>query len=106
MKEKVRKLLTEFSKACDAMDAEKVAEIENKLVNLISESAGSASCEAHRPSIENFKKVYFDELDKLAFRVPYNGSNKYYDEKEIEFGKKLWEQIEGALTSTSARAAL
>lgn len=41
------------------------------------------------PSDEEFEKA----LDKEAFRVPYDGSDNFYDEETIKHWKKCWEWV-------------
>ena len=47
------------------------------------------------PSDEEFETA----LEKEAFRVPYDGSNNFYDETTIKHWRKCWEWVKNAVSN-------
>jgi hypothetical protein len=39
------------------------------------------------------ESAFYEALEKEAFRVPYDGSNNFYDEKTIKHWEKCWEWV-------------
>lgn len=47
------------------------------------------------PSDEEFETA----LEKEAFRVPYDGSNNFYDEPTLKHWRKCWEWVKNAVSN-------
>lgn len=51
------------------------------------------------PSDEEFEKA----LEKEAFRVPYDGSNNFYDESTLEHWRNCWKWTKNAINDISKK---
>ena len=48
---------------------------------------------------EKLKEIFDEALEKIAFRVPYDGTNNFYDKQTLEIGEKLWKHIESKISA-------
>jgi hypothetical protein len=58
---------------------------------------GLFSVSGSLPSDEEFETA----LEKEAFRVPYDGSNNYYDEPTLKHWCKCWEWVKNAVSNSA-----
>jgi hypothetical protein len=62
---------------------------------------GLFSVSSSLPSDEEFETA----LEKEAFRVPYDGSNNYYDEPTLKHWCKCWEWVKNAVSNSALAKA-
>lgn len=76
----------------DALDRPSAAtEIEALFLKLL----GLQNVSGSLPSDEEFETA----LEKEAFRVPYDGSNNFYDEPTLKHWRKCWEWVKNAVSN-------
>ena len=49
--------------------------------------------------LKKLKEIFDEALEKIAFRVPYDGTNNFYDKQTLEIGEKLWKHIESKISA-------